>query len=389
MNTSEKRKTVNVALIGAGFIGGEHAKGYALASVCCPDIAATPVRKILCEVDEEKAKERAKLWGFEEYCTDYHEILKRDDIDIVDVCTKEPTHAQIVCDLIKEQKFFIACEKPLVSTLEDGEKIMKAIDEYNWDSHTAVSFNKRRFQAVTYARDVVKSGKLGEILMFHGRYNGGRITTTRMPWQDYRICSGYANCMSHLADLCAFILDDHFDEVVGEVNHVPKMVLAHAPQPGENAEDIPMVENVYEDYGLMIAKMKSGLTATLIRESCYLGCLEDISYEILGTKGSLRWNAMNCNCVYYCDGADPQGERGFKEIHMGTMHPYGHCLPPHQGFAKGVSDQFAMEAYDIVNACVRGECFQPTMKSSYEIVKVCQAARESTKNHGWVKVDSL
>ena len=83
MEKAEVRKTVNVALIGAGFIGGEHAKGYALSSVCCPDIAATPVKKVLCEMNEEKAKEKAKLWGFEEYCTDYHELLTRDDIDIV------------------------------------------------------------------------------------------------------------------------------------------------------------------------------------------------------------------------------------------------------------------------------------------------------------------
>lgn len=386
MKEVQPRKTLNVAIIGSGFIGGEHAKGYALASVCCPDIAATPVRKILCDSDEEKVKERAKRWGFEEYCTDYHEILKRDDIDIVDVCTPEPCHAQIVCDLIKERKFFIACEKPLVSTLEDGEKIMKALDEYDWDDHTAVSFNKRRFQAVAYAREVVKSGKLGEILMFHGRYNGGRITTTQAWWHDYKVSSGWANCGSHLCDMCAFILDDHFDEVVGQVSAAPKMILAREPEPGEKIEDIPMVESVAEDYGLLIGKMKSGLTVTLMRESCYLGCLEDISYEILGTKGSLRWNAMNPNRVEYCDGSDEPGSRGFKEIHMGAMHPYGNCVAPHQGFAKGVSDQMALEAYDFVNACARGERFQPTMKDSYEIVKVCQAVRESDKLHSWVKI---
>lgn len=175
--------------------------------------------------------------------------------------------------MIKERKFFIACEKPLVAVLEDGEKIMKTIDEYDWDDHTAVSFNKRRFQAVSYARELVKSGRLGDILMFYGRYNGGRVPTFQIPGLDPKLCSGYANCMCHLADICTYILDDHFDEVVGEVHAAPNILLAHEPKPGENIDDIPLEESIAEDCGLMIAKMKSGLTVTLVRESNYLGCI--------------------------------------------------------------------------------------------------------------------
>ena len=385
MQKTQPRKTVNVALIGSGFIGGEHAKGYALAPACCPDIAATPVRKILCDANEESVREKAKLWGFEEYCTDYHEILKRDDIDIVDICTPEPSHAQIVCDLIKEKKFFIACEKPLVAVLEDGEKIMKTIDEYDWDDHTAVSFNKRRFQAVAYAREVVKSGKLGEILTFQGRYNNCVFRGAPHPKDDYRVSSGWANCGTHLFDMCAFILDDEFDEVVGQVGTAPKMIPSRLPNPGEKPEDIPMVKSIAENYAFVIAKMKSGLEVTLLRESIYHGANEDISYEILGSKGSLRWSAMDCNRVEYCDGTEPWGAKGFKSIYMGPKHPYGKCVS-FDGFVKGVSDQFALEVYDLVNACVRGERFQPTMKDSWGVHKACQAVRESEKTHSWVQV---
>ena len=85
MQEVQQRRTVNIALIGSGFIGKEHAKAYSLAPVSCPDIAATPVKKILCDTVPDKVAERAKLWGFEEYTTDYKEILNRDDIDIVDI----------------------------------------------------------------------------------------------------------------------------------------------------------------------------------------------------------------------------------------------------------------------------------------------------------------
>lgn len=71
MQEVQQRRTVNIALIGSGFIGKEHAKAYSLAPVSCPEIAATPVKKILCDTVPDKVAERAKLWGFEEYTTDY------------------------------------------------------------------------------------------------------------------------------------------------------------------------------------------------------------------------------------------------------------------------------------------------------------------------------
>lgn len=60
MQEVQQRRTVNIALIGSGFIGKEHAKAYSLAPVSCPDIAATPVKKILCDTVPDKVAERAK-----------------------------------------------------------------------------------------------------------------------------------------------------------------------------------------------------------------------------------------------------------------------------------------------------------------------------------------
>ena len=126
MQQVEQRKTVNIALIGSGFIGKEHAKAYAMAPVSCPDIAATPVRKILCDTVGDKVAERARLWGFEEYTTDYKEVLARDDIDIVDICTPAFTHADIAIEAIKAGKF-VFCEKPLVTTMEDADRMLSEV----------------------------------------------------------------------------------------------------------------------------------------------------------------------------------------------------------------------------------------------------------------------
>lgn len=63
------RKTVNVALIGVGFMGSEHSKAYSLAPVIFPDIAAVPVKKLICDINEAAVKKNAEQWGYDEWCT--------------------------------------------------------------------------------------------------------------------------------------------------------------------------------------------------------------------------------------------------------------------------------------------------------------------------------
>ena len=60
MNHTTGRKTVNIALIGGGFMGKEHSKAYSLAPVIFPDIAATPIKKVICDVDPTVAQANAE-----------------------------------------------------------------------------------------------------------------------------------------------------------------------------------------------------------------------------------------------------------------------------------------------------------------------------------------
>ena len=172
-----------------------------MAPVSCPEIAATPVRKILCDTVPDKVAERARLWGFEEYTTDYKEILNRDDIDIVDICTPAFTHADLAIEFIKAGKF-VFCEKPLVTTMEDADRLMAAVKEYN--GRTATGFNKRRWPAVTYARQLVKEGVIGKVLVYNGRYCQDVVSRKKVAWpgSSWKKSGGMADCTSHIADMC-------------------------------------------------------------------------------------------------------------------------------------------------------------------------------------------
>ena len=79
-------KPLNVALIGTGFMG----KAHSIATDTVPILFGSPVevvRKVVVDIDEELARNAAKTYGFEEYATDWLDVVNRSDIDIIDICT--------------------------------------------------------------------------------------------------------------------------------------------------------------------------------------------------------------------------------------------------------------------------------------------------------------
>ena len=382
MNITNGRKTVNVALIGGGFMGKEHSKAYALAPVIFPDIAAVAVKKIICDVNGEVAKNNAELWGYEEWCTDWKEIVSREDIDIVDICTPPYLHTEMAIEFMKAGKFVI-CEKPMTASLEDGEKLVEAAKKYN--GRTAVAFNKRRWPAVNFAKKLLADGVIGQPLIYNGRYcqGGGDKFAINYTFRSKRdLGGGFADSCSHVIDMARFILNDAYDEVVATT----KVYWDEAfEQPKDGGAPIKHKRDA-EDMSIIVAKMKSGVTATLYQTSTYAGAGEDISFEVLGTKGSMRWSGANPSAFQICQSDGEAAMNGFKTILMGPEHPYGQAVPPLAGFGVGVADCMSFQAYEVINACVNGTRYSPDFSEALDIVKVCNAVRKSEADHAWVKI---
>ncbi|MDO4343573.1 MAG: Gfo/Idh/MocA family oxidoreductase [Eubacteriales bacterium] len=372
MNVTEKRKTVNIALIGCGFMGKEHSKAWSLAPVSCPDIEATPVKKILCDAFPGAAEEKARLWGYEEYCTDYREILEREDIDIVDICTPAPSHADIAIECIKAGKF-VACEKPLVLNRADGERILQAVKKYK--GRTATCFNKRRWPAVEFARQLIKEGTIGDIYLYNGRYVQDCLSAiaNRGPQSSG---GGFADSGSHILDMCRYILDDHFDAVVARTYQL---------DPDGRKGEVSKRVNEEECFALVLAQMKSGITASLYETYAYSGTGEDISFEVLGSRGSMRWSGANPSVFQLSIKDGDNRTNGFRNILMGPEHPYGNSVPVLPGFGVGVADNMSFQAYEIVNAYCRNYDYNPNFEDAWEIIKVCDDIRTSEKMKQWVK----
>ena len=108
----------------------------------------------------------ADQWGYESIETDWKKVVSRDDIDAVDICTPNDTHAEIAMAAAAAGKM-ILCEKPLARTLAEAKQMVDAIEKAGVKN--TVWYNYRRLPAVTLAKQIIDSGKLGKI--FHYRAN--------------------------------------------------------------------------------------------------------------------------------------------------------------------------------------------------------------------------
>ena len=93
---------------------------------------------------------------------DYREVLARQDIDAVVIATPEHWHQRIVLDALAAKKH-VYCEKPLTWTIEEGAQIIHAADQS--DKILMVGSQGKTADSTAAARQVIKSGKLGQITM--------------------------------------------------------------------------------------------------------------------------------------------------------------------------------------------------------------------------------
>ena len=115
-------KTLNVGMLGCGFMGRTHSNAYNQVGHFF-DIPFKPVLKCCYgrQEDLEQLKKFQKAWGYEEIETDWRKLIARPDIDIVDVVAPNFLHKDMVIAAAQAGKMII-CEKPFAMNAEEAEE---------------------------------------------------------------------------------------------------------------------------------------------------------------------------------------------------------------------------------------------------------------------------
>jgi len=161
---------IKVGIVGCGFIGNAHYLGY----------KNNPQAEVVavCDMISSSAEEFAKRHGIKKWYNKVEQLLEKEDIDAVSVCTPHHTHAEVVVTVAEAGKHILV-EKPLSTTTADADTMIEATKKAK--VKFMVAFINRFTPPFTEAKQIIDEGAIGEITM---------IRSTRwgwIPWSDWYI----------------------------------------------------------------------------------------------------------------------------------------------------------------------------------------------------------
>ena len=375
MTTSRSRgsrQPLGVAVVGYAFMGKAHSHAWRNVAALRPD-AQDVRRQVLVGRDADAVTVAAFRYGWAESATDWHEVLERDDIDVVDVCVPGHLHAEVAIAALEAGKHVIA-EKPLANSLAEAEKMVataRAARERGVQS--MVGFNYRRVPALALARRHVLDGRLGEVRQVRISYLQDWLADADAPmtWRLRRELAGsgaLGDLASHAVDQVRFLLGQ-------EVTGVNALTHTFVPQRegGSGLEDVTV-----DDAAWSTLRTDGGAVVSLEVTRMATARKNALGIEVYGSEGALRFDLESLNHLDVClDGAD-----AFTRVlvtqpddpYVDGWWPPGHVL--------GWDATFVHQASDFVAALAAGEEPTPSFEDGLAVQRVLAAIEASAAQDG-------
>ena len=385
-----KRK-VNVALIGYQFMGKAHSNAYRQVGRFF-DLGVEPVMKVLCGRNEAKVAAAAQNFGWEEYSTNWEDVIARPDIDLIDIGSPNDTHAVITQAALRAGKN-VLCEKPLAITAADAKnsyELAKSTGLINGICH-----NYRKAPAIAYAAQLVKEGRLGKIRHFRGTYLQDWIVDPSVPlvWRlDKKVAGSgsHGDLNAHLIDTARFVMGAEFTEVSGMsetfIKRRPLLADTDGGLTGFKSSS-EMGEVTVDDVTAFLARFDNGATGTFEATRLAPGRKNYNRWEINGEKGSIAFNLERMNEIEIYLNDDPAGLQGFHTIQAtDSSHPYMEAYWP-VAHIIGYEHTFINMVKDLFDAFAKGEMFTPDFLDGYRNQAALEAVEVSAASKQWVTVE--
>ncbi|UHA75592.1 Gfo/Idh/MocA family protein [Paenibacillus sp. 481] len=305
-----------IAVIGVGQIGKHHLDEY--KRIGGVDIIA------VCDLNETEARRVAEQYAVPHVYTDFRELLKRDDIDAVDVCLHNNFHAPVTIEALQAGKH-VYCEKPLAGSYCDGAAMVEAAKETGRMLHIQLA---TLYQSETKAaKTLIDGGKLGKL--YHARSTGFR--RRGRPYVDgygtpaftrKETASGgalYDMGVYHIARLLYLLQLPQVTRISGQTYQEMEML---ADRRATSQFDV-------EELGIGLVKFEGGLTMDIIEAwAVQLDGFEGSS--IVGSEGGIRLPSQHQDALpmtYHFTTCDIDMDT---VIHLAAMEKRRHLLNEHE-----------------------------------------------------------
>lgn len=376
---------IRIGLIGYGGIGRVHAAAYR----AIPFHYGLPADSIsiagVATTREATAKRAADEIGCKFYTDDYRQLLARPDIDAVDICTPNNSHREIVL-AAAQAGVHVYCEKPLAMNVAEAASMAQAVEAAGLKAQ--MTFNFRFFPAVARAKQLMDDGFVGRVFSFRGRYHRSSYISSDKPmsWRLQREITGGGALFdlgAHILDLLFYLLGDF-----AAVNGTLDTLIKQRPVAAGSAEKAPVQ---VDDIALLHARLRDGALGTVEVSRMGTGATNDLSFEIFGDKGAIRWDLSEPGWLQVYDARSSDsplgGQRGFQRIEAGGRYPGQRA--PDWTMSPDFMRAHAECQYQFIRSIWDDRPPSPSFADGLQVQRIMDAAERSSEFGTWVELRNV
>lgn len=377
-------KTLNIGLVGYGFMGRTHSNAF-LQAPRFFDLPFRPVLKTVCARNPERAQAFASNWGYESVEQDWRRLVERKDIDLIDIASPNDTHHDIAIAAAQAGKT-VLCEKPLGRTAAEAQAMVEAVEKAGVAN--GVWYNYRRVPAVTLIKHLLDEGRFGRIFHYRAKFLQDWTISQDLPqggeglWRlDVAVAGSGVT-----GDLLAHCIDTAL-WLNGPMTEVTAMTETFVKERKHNLTG--KVEPVgIDDASAFLSRFANGSLATFESTRYARGHKALYTLEINGEHASAFWDLHDLHRLQYFDHRDQGIVRGWRSIHVtdGDQPYMKHWWVP--GLQIGYEHTFIHQFADFVQGLGSGTTVAPTFRDALATDFVTDAVLASAKSRRWETVAS-
>ena len=373
---------LGVGMVGYAFMGAAHSQAWRTAGRFF-DLPFAPAMVALSGRNAEAAGQAARRLGWANVETDWRQLIARDDVQLVDVCTPGDTHAEIAIAALEAGKH-VLCEKPLANTVEEAVAMTEVAERMALQGvRSMVGFNYRRVPALALARELVAEGRLGEIRHVRAQYLQDWIVDPAFPlvWRLQRDKAGsgaLGDIGAHIIDLAQFVSGQLITGVSGLTEtFIKERPLVEASSGLSASGGIDVGPVTVDDAALFTARFSGGALGSFEATRFATGRKNALRIEVNGSLGSIAFDFETMNELAFYDGTEDSRTAGFRRIYVTEgSHPYvGAWWPPGHGL--GYEHSFTHEVVDLVRDLGAGRDPRPSFADGLQVQRVLAAVEAS------------
>lgn len=363
---------LKAGLIGYG-VGRMYAAGLRGLRSYYPDLPEIDLVAVATR-SEESGLQAERDFGFTRHTTEYRRLLEAEDIDLVVVASPPDLHEPMVTDALRAGKAVLV-DKPLAHVLHSAVQIVAEADRLGKDA--GLIFEFRYAPAMQMAHDLIHGGELGRIYAFRGVYLRSSYIDPAKPlrWKGVRSISGGGSLNDtapHVIDLICWLL--------GPIHRLTAQAMTFIPErPGEGGK-LTRVET--DDHVLIQAELPGGGMGTIESGRLITGAVNDLTIEVYGELGSLRWNLMEPNYLHVAGAGRQDEASAWRRIPTVQRYP-GAAIPPWDA-PVGMFRFYVANLADFVRRTVEGRTYDPGLRDGLRVQNLVEAATQAAERRTWV-----